>query len=206
MIIRQAGKKENKNLNTRNIMEQGREIKALPSENIVFLKKINLENTYSSDIVCYARKISPQYTIVPKKNRQDILFFGYDEDEYPSDALDQGILRELQKKFPNAQCHTSLIMFDAEVENQRRLSEALKLEKTKLVIEYAPTSLPSVVLLDPVMRKRIYVLHNPYNDGKKTLNTFIQLISDNVAEYRHLCELMNGTYVSFEEVLESVKP
>lgn len=186
-------------------MESAPEIKALPSEKIVFLKKINLENTYSSDVVCYARKISDSYTIVPNKDRQDILMFGYDENEYPCDDLDLGILDFLHQKFPNAVCHTSLIMFDKEVENQKQLAHALKLEETELLVEYSPTSLPPVVSGPVIEHEKIYVIHNPYNEGRKKLNTYIQLVTSNGAIYKNLCQLLKGTYVSFLDVLNSVK-
>ena len=186
-------------------MMDNSEIKALPSENIVFLKKINLENTYSSDVVCYARKISQQYTIVSKKDRQDILMFGYDEEEYPIDDLDQGILDFLHQRFPNAKCHTSLIMFDIEVKNQKRLAESLKMEKTELLVEYSPTSLPPSLSVPVIEHEKMYILHNPYNEGKQRLDIFVQLITSNMVTYLKLRQLLKETYVSFADVLNSVK-
>lgn len=180
--------------------ENVRSINMLPKEEIFFLKKINLENTFSSSIICYARKISEQYTIHPEeKAKGEHIYFGYKEDEYPCDELDKKILEQVQIIFPNAVPQTSLMMFDVEKENNAHLLKQYKRDVQHISIEYIPTSYPYTGA--EIYQKDIEVFYFPTVKGNQTkYNSNVNIVTDNQDEYKHLCSLLKETYNLFSNV------
>ena len=94
-------------------------VELLPKEEICFVKKINIENNYFSGVVCYTRKFSENYKMQPYTDGKDALLYHYQEDEYPSDLLDEVILQAIQQQYPKATCHTSIQMFNVDLEQNK---------------------------------------------------------------------------------------
>ena len=102
-------------------MENVRTIKSLPNEQMCFVKRLYLENSYFGGVVCYTRPLSSSYKMEIKKRSKDELYlYQFTEDEYPNDALDIAIFNTLNKDYPNIICKTSLQFFDSELEENLR--------------------------------------------------------------------------------------
>lgn len=180
-------------------------IRVLPTEEMFFLKRISLENTPYSDIVCYARKVSYDYKITPNEDPHgNHLHMGYKESEYPCDILDKAILNHIQEKFTKAAPYTSLMMFNSDKEQYAQWLGQYKKEKLNVFIEYSPTS-SSVIGVDPYY-KEIEVLSFPTMRGMhRKLNTNIYINTDKLEEFKRLCSLLNGTYDLFSNVCQNAK-
>lgn len=181
-------------------MDNIKTIKVLPLEEMFFLKKIDLEDTISSDVVCYARKVSYDYKLTPKEDPSGKhLHLGYKEEDYPSDKLDREILEHIQEKFPRAKSHTSLMMFNVEKEENAQWLSQYKKDTLKISIVYSPTSYPP--LRDAAYPKEIEVLYYPTMGRKHSkLNTNICIATDKTEEYRTLSSLLDKTYNLFSSV------
>lgn len=169
-------------------------IRVLPIEEMFFMKKIYLENTSSSDIVCYARKVSRGYKLTPKEDPNGThLYLGYKEEEYPCDELDREILKQIQEKFSKAEPHTSLMMFNVNKEDDAQWFAQYQNKKIlRISIEYSPTS-GSLANAD-ACHKEIEVL---LRGMQRHLNTNICITTDQPEKFRHLCSLLNETYDLF---------
>lgn len=178
-------------------------IASLPTERIVFLKNINLENSFLSCRVIYGRKPSELYKMNPlKKTKNDQLFFSYDEEEYPADELDQAIKKELEKKFANLFCQTSLIMFDAEIRNIKQWSQQMNKATLHVRIEFIP--IPFSSMIQPqIYDKDIYILFYPLSEEKQQrLRTDIVITTDDREIFLHWKDLLENTYVPFSEIIK----
>lgn len=72
--------------------------------------------------VIYLRKISSNYRmkkveVVDEKEKFNRLLKGIPQDEYPSDLLDQLILQAIKKKYANAGCKSSNVLFSTDLKN-----------------------------------------------------------------------------------------
>ena len=112
------------------MLEQQINIEALSDDKICFVKKINLENKHYSSVICYVRKLSETYKMHPSEQKSSISV-GYQEDEYPSDILDEVIMSAIQKKYPQAVCCTSLQIFNKDLEDNVYWAEQRLLTKCK---------------------------------------------------------------------------
>lgn len=119
-------------------------VELLPKEEICFVKKINLENNYFSGVVCYTRKFSENYKMQPYTDGKDTLLYHYQEDEYPSDLLDEVILQAIQQQYPKATCHTSIQMFNVDSEQNKHWKDQHHRSVVTLrIFEDAAVSLPN---------------------------------------------------------------
>lgn len=177
-----------------------RTISVLPLEKMFFIKKISLEDTISSEVVCYARKLSEAYRMNPNKSARDKhLYLGYTEEEYPCDDLDKAILKQIRVNFPEAKSHTSIMMFNVDKEDNTRWLEQYKKEILHVSVVYSPTS-GSLTGAD-VCQKEIEVLSFPVMRGRQRgLNTSICIVTDKPEKYRHLSSLLKETYNLFSDV------
>lgn len=178
-------------------------ISSLPTEQFIYLKNINLENTFLSCRVIYGRKPSDSYKIKPlKKTKNDQLFYGYSENEYPSDELDRAIRKELEKKFANLFCQTSFVMFDAEIRNIKQWSQQMKKETLNVRIEFIPIPFSSVIQ-PQIYNTEIDVLFYPIPEEKQQrLRTDIVITTDDIKMFSHLKDLLEKTYVPFSEIIK----
>ena len=168
-------------------------IRVLPIEEMFFMKKIYLENSSSSDIVCYARMVSRGYKLTPKEDPDGThLYLGYKEEEYPCDELDREILKQIQEKFSNATPHTSLMMFNVDKENDAQWLAQYQKEKLTVSIVYSPSH-GSLTDAD-ACHKEIEVL---LRGMQRHLNTNISITTDQPEKFRHLSSLLNETYDLF---------
>lgn len=175
-------------------------IEMLPMEKIVFVKKINLESTRMSGILCYARKLYKGYSFkTSNKNKQEGLILGHNEDEYPKDALDIKILEQVYKQFPNAECQTSLLMFDIEKVHNKHLMSQLRGEVMHISLEYIPSSFPPFGA--EVYQRNVEIYYYPLPDERlNRLNENINIVVDDLNEYKHLKSLLCDTYELFSNV------
>ena len=177
-------------------------IKALSKDEIVFLKKINLENTRFSGVLCYARKPYDGYSMRPiQKDQFERNMYGYQEEEYPSDMLDVKILECIRQQFPNAICQTSILMFDSEVErNQYWLSQHKK-EVFQIHLNYVPSTPPYTGATGMV--KEIEIYYYPLPEEKlNRLNENLLITTDNFNDYKRYESLLNNTYKLFSNVIK----
>ncbi len=176
-------------------------IKVLPLNEMCFLKKINLENTSSSAIVCYARKLADNYKLTAgKKAKGNHLFWGYKEEEYPCDELDRKILEQIREKFPNATVQTSLMMMDVERHNNAQWAEQYQKEKFQIIVEYIPSANPTRGSIS--YKKDLEVLYTPMLKGRqKILKTNLCIITSHTTEYDKLHSLLEKTYATFSTIL-----
>ena len=172
-------------------------IKMLPIQETFFLKKVNLQNTYDSGVLCYARSIFDGYKIERSKEaKQDDNFWGVKENEYPSDILDKKILSFIQEKFPQAECHTSLMMLDIEKSRNLQWIEQSEKDVLHIAIEYIPTEYPYTGA--EIYQKDVEVFYVPSMKGRqKRLNTNITISTEQRDEYNELCALLKETYILF---------
>lgn len=191
-------------------MEEGRvdpkhssHFSMLPLEKIVFLKKINLANTYFSGRIVYGRNITKDYTIHPiKKTKQEQLYMGYSESEYPSDELDEAIKQGVSAQFAQATCQTSLIMFDKEIEHNKQWAQQFTKETLFIRLEYIPFT--SMLLVQPQIYCReveVLVLNLP-EEKQQRLRSNIVISTDDINRYNLLCELLKNTYKTFSEIIK----
>lgn len=183
-----------------NEVENITHIKMLPNDRIVFVKKINLENTRISGVLCYARKPYDGYSMRPKKKTQlEHNMFGYQEDEYPSDVLDMKILDGVKKQFPNAICQTSILMFDKEVERNQFWMSQLNKEVFKLIIEYVPSVYPYIGAGAEGRNMEAYYI--PLSEERlNRINTNLIIQTENRSEYEQCVGLLKNTYELFSLV------
>lgn len=173
-----------------------RTIKVLPLDKIFFLKKINLENNAFSGVVCYARRISEVYKIRPNENDKDkVLYLRYKENEYPHDELDEKILENIKEHFPQASVNTSLLMLDVEQENNKRWLIQYEKRKLSIIIEYIS---PLSAFRPEKIQKDIEVFYfKSMNERHRKMNTNINIIVENAAEYQKIKTLLNDTFELF---------
>ena len=166
-------------------------IRVLPIEEMFFLKKIYLENTSTSDIVCYARKLSRGYKLTPQEDpKENQLYLGYSEDEYPRDELDIEILKQIQEKFPHAKPHTSLTMFNVDKEDNTRWLNQYKRETRKISIVYNHSHINR-----DAQPKEIEVMTFPtIRERQRSFNTNILINTEKLGDYERLSSLLNDTY------------
>lgn len=112
------------------MLEQQINIETLSDDKIFLVKKINLENTHCSDVICYVRKLSETYKMHPRERKSPISI-GCQEDEYPSDILDEVILSAIRKEYPNAVCCTSLQFVDKDLVHNVHWAKQRVLTKCK---------------------------------------------------------------------------
>ena len=176
---------------------------SLSTKQIVYVKKINLENNYFSDNVCYARRISNTYRITPdQETKNNPFFFGYSEHEYPCDDLDNAIMQKIQNKFPNATCQTSLMMFDIEKENLKHWAGQLRKQTYNVRIEYIPSN-PNLMSQAQVCNKAIDVIYIPtHNHPFDSLNSDIVVVTQSLQDFMRLRSLLDNTYIPFSEIIK----
>jgi len=174
-------------------------VRVLPLEEMYFLKKIKLEDMFSSAIVCYARKVNENYKLNPEeKAKEEHLIFGYKEEEYPSDDLDKRILEKIFEKFPDAKVQTSLMMLDAERENNVRWASQYRKEMLHIAIEYIPSSYPYTGA--EIYQKDIEVFYfSTMSRKQRMLSANVNILTDQFDEYKHLCSLLKDTYSLFSK-------
>lgn len=184
-------------------MRYMRTISVLPLEKMFFIKKISLEDTISSVVVCYARTLSEDYRMKPDKSaRENHLYLGYEENDYPHDILDKRILKELQSKFPNAQPHTSLMMLNADMENNQIWLSQYEKEELNIIIEFVSPLRPIRRVHDNKPKIEIYYPRVMRAHNKRK-NANINIITDNNNEYNELCSLLDNSYKLMSNVINN---
>lgn len=177
-------------------------ITMLPIERIVFVKKINIENTFSSDVLCYVRKPSEQYSMKPEdKSTLERAIFGYKEQEYPCDELDEAIIDFLQSKYPNAKCQTTLLMFDSEIAHNVHWLKQYQKHILQIIIEYIPEHLPPIGADSHLGTIEVYSMPDPLRK-RNHLDSPIIITTSYHDEYSHLCSLLDNSYTVFSEALK----
>ena len=121
-----------------------KEITVLPQGQIVFVKRIYLENDYFSGVVAYTRNLTDRYKMIPKKrSKEELYLYHYGEDEYPSDELDRIILDLIRQKYPDAECRTSFQLCNTDLEGNLRWKEQRVCETIDVRVELVqPVSVP----------------------------------------------------------------
>ena len=180
-----------------------RAICVLPLEKMFFIKKISLEDTISGEVVCYARNLSEEYRMNPDKAaRENHLYLGYSEKDFPCDELDKKILEEIQRKFPNAQPHTSLMMLNADMENNQMWLSQHARKDLNIVIEFVSPLGPIRRVHNNKPKIEIYyprVMHEHHG----RMNTNINILVNNNNEYQRLCSLLDSSYKIMSDIVEN---
>ena len=176
-------------------------IRVLPVEEMFFVKKIFLEGSSISDVICSARKVSRGYRLVPEEgSNRDHLYWGYKESEYPCDELDRAILNQIRAMFPKAEPHTSLIMFNVDKENNELWIRGYKKQTMHITVVYVSTSGSSIGRTD-ARQKEIEVFSLPVmQEHQRKLNTDICIVTDNTDQFARISTLLNETYVLFSSI------
>ena len=167
-------------------------VHTLSNDKFAIVKKIALFDELYEGCICYARKLTDVYSFHPEKS-EDGLILSNTEDEYTTDILDEKILASVQQKFPNARFHSSFIMFDIEMAEERRIAESLKQDSLKIRLSFAP---------DPNINKVVYKTDKDvdvlYMEGAKSpLKTDIFITADDLKGYNDLNTLMVTTYQDY---------
>lgn len=180
-----------------------RTIKVLPIEQMYFIKKISLDDTISSLVVCYARNLSEEYRMNPDRSaREKHLYLGYSEKEFPCDVLDKKILKEIQRNFPKAKPQSSLLMLNVDKENYQIWLSQYEKKELNIVIEYVSSN----GLADRVhnIQPKIEVYYpRVRSDHNRRMNTNIHIIADDSNEYCQLCSLLDKSYKLMSDVINN---
>lgn len=161
-----------RSLNDNNIQWLKMQLKArhsriafLPIEYIRVVKTIDLQaDGYFDARIIYLRRFygeeyrMQQHAEVTQEERFDRLLNGTPQNEYPSDDLDDLILSELRKEYPNASLKNKLLLFDVDLLNYR-----LEKESQKQIIKLEPqTTIDSNTIETMCIALECYYQINPF--------------------------------------------
>lgn len=109
-----------------------RDIKVLPLENIRFVKSISISTEIAGiphfAKVMYARPMTSEYKMKETPDDKPS-YFGYLEENYPTDAVDELILFAVRNLYPNAKVKTSHLFFNVDEEKYERIYKNYHLGK-----------------------------------------------------------------------------
>lgn len=98
-------------------------ITTLPTDKIRILKEIDvsfdfLDRPHYAKIF-YTRQFTPSYKM-NDGNKATRLFFGYAQEDFPHDEIDEFIFNAVREKFQKVSYHSSIVMFDCEIETLKK--------------------------------------------------------------------------------------
>lgn len=187
-------------------MENVRTIKSLSNEQICYVKRLYLENSFFGGVVCYTRPLSESYKMkIRERSENELYLYQYSEEEYPKDALDEAIFNALEKDYPNIICKTSLQLFDSELEDNLRWKNERNHVVSNIQIEErvnannTPFASPQTYIQRMLsLNIEIYYLKGIQYDRTKA--EALRLYPCSTAEYNTLVQLINNTYSVFSNI------
>ena len=110
-----------------NLKEMDRVIRVLSDDKISVVKRVAVERIIPNGGIAhgeiiYLRKFTEQYTMKQKEVESEQekfhrMVFGIPEDEYPTDILDDVILKGIEKVFPNPRKKSQILLLNAELQD-----------------------------------------------------------------------------------------
>ena len=183
-----------------------RTIKSLSNEQICYVKRLYLDDSYLGGVVCYTRPISKSYPMkIKKRSENELYLYQFSEDEYPDDALDKAIRKALKKDYPNIVCKTSLQFFDSELEDNLRWKNEREVVASQIQIEEiinavnTPFTSPQIhpSRIWPINIETYYLKGVKFNRAKAEV---LRLYPCPTAEYNTLEPLIINTYNVFSNI------
>jgi hypothetical protein len=202
----------NKNINWRLLNEENvkwlrMQLKArhsriafLPLDYIRVVKIIDLraEGYYDARVIYLRRFYGDDYRMKQhvektQEDRFNRLLNGTPQNEYPSDCLDELILKEVRQKYPNASLENKLLLFDVDLLNYR-LEKEHKKQNLKIKLQ---TENGGNVKISTIPLECYYQL----NFFKPELMREIELPSIlNIEQYNKIYEIVKTTYESLSTI------
>ena len=204
-----------------NLKEMDRVIRILSDDKICVVKRVDVERIIPNGGIAhgeivYLRKFTEQYTMKQKELESEQekfhrMVFGIPEEEYPSDILDDVILKGIEKVFPNPRKKSQILLLNTELQDLR-----IELHKDRKTIH---------ILIEPVFEELseqlgqlvypINLLSIPlslYYDSNRIIqdyitdeNTSVQMsFGEWIKEYGRLDYLIKRTLLSINNVITEV--